>query len=609
MGRDTGGGATRACFRMGRCAAWPCAVGRHGVRVLLFVAVVFLTLPVRNAVAQSASQIVPPTFAPNFARGGGIALRGAPGLATPGGAEKLFVKLAGVSVSGGLPQLAAATAELEAKLTGRKISGADAFAAARDLEAAYAKAGYVLARVILPPQQLVNGARLRLVVVDGFIERIETKDLPERARQRIATLVGPLTGRRGLTLTEIERRVLLAGDIPGVLLRSTLVSGRAEGATVLVIDGKYQAASETLTFDNTLSKALGRTTIGVGLDLNSAAGFGELIYLRAAGHPDGGDSGFFERYPRNRTLAGGFILPLWVDGLTFNVEYTDARTTPLAMGGLQTTSAFDRLSLRLRYAWLRGRAANFNSEVAFDAQNETQSLFAAGAPVPLSQDRLRIVRLANDGDVLTPWGATISGRAAASFGIDGLGARTAADASPLLPLSRQGADATFQKFDVTLAYNQALVEHLALSLTARAQTSFNRPLLRSEQIGIANPSGLSAFDAGSVVGDQGFVMRGEFQSPWALPLQSMPFASNSPSIGVVASPYLFASYGEVSLQDPTVLEAPYVRATSFGGGLRLGGAAAGTLSNGSLSLEYGYARRSDAVPAGHRFTVVSAFRF
>ena len=552
--------------------------------------------------AQTASQITPPSFRPNLERPGGFALPGTPGLATPAGAEKLFVKLSGVSIKGGLPALAAATAELEARLTGHTVSGADVFAAARNLEAAYARAGYVLVRVILPPQQLVNGARLKLVVVDGFIERIETKDVPGRVRDRIMHLVGPLTGQRGLMLAEIERRVLLAGDTPGVVLRSTLAPGKAEGATVLVIDAKYQAVSETLTFDDILSKSLGGTTLGAGLDFNSIAGLGELIYLRASGHPEGGDNGFFDTYPRNRTLAAGFIVPLWVDGLTFNAEHTDARTTPLAVAGVQTTDTFDRLSLRLRYAWLRGRIGNFNSEVSFDAQDETQSLFVATVPVPLSLDRLRIVRFANDGDVLTPWGATISGRATASFGIDGLGARSAADASLILPLSRQGADASFQKFDVTLSYAQALLEHLAVNVAARAQTSFGQPLLRSEQIGIANTSGLSAFDAGTVVGDEGYVVRTEFSSPWSVPLPTE-------TLGVVAAPYLFGAYGEVSLNDPTALERASVRAASWGGGLHLGGAAAGALSNGSLSLEYGHATRSDGVAAGDRFTMVSAFRF
>jgi len=566
-----------------------------------------LALLPATAQAQTASQITPPSFRPNLEHQGGFALTGAAGLATPSGAEKLFVELSGIQIKGALPELAVATADLRQRLVGRPVSGAEIFAAARDLEATYARAGYVLVRVVLPPQHLVNGASLKLTVVDGYIERIELKDVPETVRRRIASLIQPLVGRRGIVLKELERRVLLAGDTPGVILRSTLAPGQGEGATVLVIDAKYQAVSETLTFDNTLSKSLGGTTLGAGLDFNSIAGLGELIYLRASGHPDGGDNGFFDTYPRNRILAAGFILPLWVDGLTFNAEYTDARTTPEAIAGIQTTDTFERLSLRLRYAWLRGRSANFNSEVSFDAQDEQQSLFVGGDPVPLSLDRLRIVRFANDGDVLTPWGGTISGRATASFGIDGLGARSAADASATLPLSQQGADASFQKFDVVLGYNQAMLDHLVVNVSARGQTSFNAPLLHSEQIGIANTTGLSAFDAGTIVGDQGYVVRGELQSPWTLPLQSAA-VFGSP-LGVVAAPYIFGAYGEVSLVDPTALEASRIRATSYGLGLRLGGTAAGTLSTGSLSLEYGHATRSDGVAAGDRFTIVSAFRF
>jgi hemolysin activation/secretion protein len=582
---------------------------RSGRRSVLMSAIAGLALAAVSsaASAQTASQITPPTFAPNLERGGGFAIQSGGGLAAPAGAEKLFVKLTGLDVKGGLPALKAATAALKAKLTGKRVSGAAVFAAAHELEAAYAAAGYVLVRVILPTQQLVDGARLKLVVVDGFIERIETKNVPERVRGRIETVVGPLVGRHGLTLHEIERRVLLAGDTPGVILRSTLAPGKAKGATVLVIDAKYQAVSETLTVDNTLAKALGRATLGVGLDFNSTLGLGELVYLRASGLPNGGANGIFETYPRNRTLAAGFILPLWVDGLSFNAEYTDARTTPLAVSGVQTISAFERLSLRLRYAWLRGRNANFNSEIAFDAQDEKSSLFVGGVPVPLSLDRLRIVRFTNDGNVVMPWGGVISGRATMSFGIDGLGARTASEATVLLPLSRQGADATFQKVDIALGYDQRLADHLAVNLSARAQYSFNAPLLSSEQIGIADTSGLSAFDAGSVVGDQGYVVRAELQSPWTLPLKDAAMFGNA--IGVVASPYVFAAYGEVSLKNPTALEASTIRATSFGAGLRLGAAAAGTLSGGSLALEYGRAERSDGVAPSNRFTIVSSFRF
>src|SRR5436305_707537 len=90
---------------------------------------------------QTASQITPPSFRPNQERPGGFTLSGAAGTQTPAGAEKLFVRLKGVTVAGGFPELEAATDALEARLTGRSVSGAEVFAAARDLEAAYAAAG------------------------------------------------------------------------------------------------------------------------------------------------------------------------------------------------------------------------------------------------------------------------------------------------------------------------------------------------------------------------------------------------------------------------------------------------------------------------------------
>lgn len=550
------------------------------------------------AMAQSASQVVPPSFRPSLERPGGFALPGAPGLATPPGAEKLSVRLSGVRVEGAFAEMAEATAALEARLTGKTITGADVFATARDLEAAYASAGYVLARVILPPQKLVNGSRLRLVVIDGYIERIELKDVPESQRRRIAALLAPLQGQRHLTQRQFERALLLAGDTPGVIMRSALAAGKAPGAAVLTIDAKYQSVSETASFDNSYSAALGRTVLGVGLDINSLAGLGELGYLRANGHPD--TNTLFTQDPQNRTLAAGFVLPLWLDGLTFNPEVTGARTTPSA-NGVTTADQFDRLSLRLRYAFVRSRMFDYSQELAFDVLNENDNSLIGGAAAPLWQDRLRVFRFTQEGDVYTSWGAVITGRVKASFGIDGLGARSAADATPALPLSRQGANDQFQKLDGSLTYNQTLADHLAISGTARAQTSFNHPLLESELFGIADPTAVSAFDTATILGDQGYVMRGEVSSPWTVPLQNAPF-------GMIAAPYLFGAFGEVQQVNPTALEPALTHASAVGLGLRLGGAAPGRVSNGTLSIEYGRGR-SENFSDAQRVMVTSSFRF
>lgn len=550
--------------------------------------------------AQTASQITPPSFRPNQERPGGFSLPGASGQQTPAGAEALFVRLEGITVAGGFPDLKAATDALGARLTGRTVSGAEVFAAARDLEAAYAAAGYVLARVILPPQKLVDGGRLRLVVIDGHVDKVELKDVPEPVRGRLATLLAPLQGKARLTQRQIERALLLAGDTPGVILRSTLAPGRAEGAATLIIEARYQPVSGVFSFDNSLSRALGTTVWGAGIDLNSIAGLGELIYLRVNGHPEEGRS-FVDRYPRNRTLAAGVAIPVLLDGLSFNPEITQSRTTPLPQKSVATTDEFDRLSLRLRYAWIRSRMLNTASELAFDAQNETNSLFVGADTVRLSLDKLRIVRFTQEGDAYTPWGATLSGRVRASFGIDGLGARGLGQATATLPLSRQGADAQFTKLEGSLTYSHSFMEHLAGSLMLRGQTSFGRPLLASERFGIADTAALSVFDTGSLTGDTGYVARGELSSPWTLPIRNVPF-------GMVALPYLFGAYGEVWQANPTAVELPVTHASAVGGGVRFGSSLPGTLSGGTLGIEYGHGQ-SNAAASSHRVIVTSAFRF
>lgn len=57
-----------------------------------------------GALAQTASQVTPPTFQPALHRGGGgFDLPETSGPAAPAGAEKLNVKLSRVVIEGGLP--------------------------------------------------------------------------------------------------------------------------------------------------------------------------------------------------------------------------------------------------------------------------------------------------------------------------------------------------------------------------------------------------------------------------------------------------------------------------------------------------------------------------
>jgi hemolysin activation/secretion protein len=332
--------------------------------------------------AQTASQITPPTFRPAPpSLGGAVVFSGQPGLEAPPGAERLSISISGVAIEGALPDMAAANQAVEARLVGRPVPVSEIFAAAQRLEEAYAQAGYVLSRVVLPAQSLRNGEQLRLVVGSGFIERLETGAVPDPVRNRVRSVIEPLVGKRNLKLSEIERRLLIAGDTYGVALRSALSPGAEPGGALLVVEADYHRVTGSVGLDNTLADDLGTWTLATGVEVNSAFHLGETIYFRASGYPGGngddGFGGFFTGYPRTRTLAAGAVFPIGTNGLTFNVEATGSKTTPESEGPLHTRTEFQRLAFRLFYPWIRSRALNVNTGLIFDAQSEDQHLFTA----------------------------------------------------------------------------------------------------------------------------------------------------------------------------------------------------------------------------------------
>lgn len=553
-------------------------------RVYVFVAaLLLLALVFSPAFGQTASQITQPSYAPpQTKQPGGIHLPATTSLDTPAGAERLFVTLEGIEIENSFPEMAGAGKEVESRLKGRRVSGSDLFAAARDLETAYARAGYLLVRVSLPPQTIRDGARLRLVVTDGYVEAIDVSALSPNARARVQSLLAPLIGARHLKRQELEKRLLLADDTPGVILNSTLKRGEMPGSTLLVIGGRYDPVTTDFSLDNSLSEDLGGYVFGVGTQFNSLFGLGEQVYLRFGGYP--GEE-LFGDDPRNRQMSAGFILPLALDGLSLNVEATDTRTNPTSEQGYRLRDHYERLAMRLNYDWLRSRDLDLSSSLALEIGNERQTIVVGTSQSPFNEDRLRVLRLGQSVSVETPWGGSLRGVLTASFGLDALGARRA---TLDLPMTRYGAEPDFQKLDVRWSYSQFLMdERLLLAVNGRAQTSFGQALAASEQLGLGGPDGLSAYDSGTLDGDSGVVSRAEL----AFPLSLSPVADRT-SLAGAFTPYVFASGGSVFLHKPTAVEPENVRAAAFGAGLR---AALGqTAAPGALSLSLEYAHGADS---------------
>ena len=510
-----------------------------------------------QAVAQTASpsQTPPGPNAIEQTQPTHFAFPPAQGLMAPAGAEAVHFTLSAIDVDGQFDDVRAHSDALARPLIGQNVSVADVYGFAAKLQQAYFDAGYPLARVVVPPQELGSDGRVRIRVVDGFVENVDVSQLPKRTQARVHLVLAPLIGEHHVSKAMLERRLLLAGDVAGISLTTALAPGDQTGATVLVLSGTHHLVSAVFAVDNRVSKQLGRWQATASVAANSLFGHGERIYATLAGFPE---RNLISDTAKRRYYSVGVDTPIGADGLEANVSYDYSSTRPgddIAWERL--SGEYSRLDLSLAYPLLRSRAANVRVTAALDIAEDRQSTHILGPDITLSLDEIRALRLGLSGDATLFNESHVSYGATLSHGLDMLGARTEADAYPLKPLSRQGANAVFTSLEAEFNFAQPFGDHSLLAISARGQTNFHDPLLRSEQFSPSGWDGLSGPPPGLLVGDSGYVSR--LQLEHSLLTQ-----------GATITPYVFGFNSHVNLEKPTALELPNTRAEGAGIGIRLG---------------------------------------
>jgi hemolysin activation/secretion protein len=291
-------------------------------RALSLCAVAFVAYPFAAFSQRVApSQVTPQTLRPlTPSEPVGLPPAGGTPLQAPAGAKDLSFLVGHVVIEGAFPELDSEMRPLVTAIEGHRVTVAQIYEFANALEQAYARAGYILVRVTVPPQKLNDRGDVRIVVVDGFIEKVQTDNVPDRVRALVASRMAALVGRRHIKLDEIERRLLTAGDVPGLKLKSTLARGETPGGALLVLEGTQQLVTATATVDNHLPASLGTWSYGGTAALNSPFGFGEQFY--ASAQTAGNLARTFDPDSPLWVLGAGAIVPLGLDGWIVNPDYT-----------------------------------------------------------------------------------------------------------------------------------------------------------------------------------------------------------------------------------------------------------------------------------------------
>jgi hemolysin activation/secretion protein len=437
------------------------------------------------------------------------------------------------------PDLAGAARRIFAPLQNRPVAVDEIRAAAARLQQAYIDRGHMLTRVDLPSLEVPPGGELRIHVVHGFIERIDTDGLPEPVRPLVLRYVAPLVGLRSVTAGMYQRAVLLANGLPSVNLRAKFRAGTVDGATILVITGSYRAFSTSLGFDNYMPSILGRASATLSSAYNPAGRAVEQVFLNASAAVD--VDPLLSDSP-HRYFETGFRSALGTSGAELELRYVWAMTSPTLSvdtgdtgnAYIDTTAAFRRVAFRLSYALIKNVATTVNVSAGYDATAEFQLVnpFANS----LYADHLRVLRIGAAASHSFGTGTDAGLEVELSQGLDAFGSRSPSQATATVPLSQPGASDVFTKWELHGSLRQTLGAGLTLDLRAHGQYVGAHPLLLAEKFTLGGPADLSAYDLAYFSGDRGYDVRGEVQHLLDL---------RHGAAGTLFQSYVFAACGEV----------------------------------------------------------------
>ena len=433
---------------------------------------------------------------------------------------------------------------------------------ARDRVAAlFARKGYRLTRVDVPPQRIEGGA-LKLQATEGYVSDINADGLaglgPSAALAR--SYFTPLLGEHPLRWSDLERAVLLARDIPGAEIGVRLHGG-APGAVELVATSRPRRRFDlSLGVQHLGNDELGATALYGRLDANSFTRFADRTSIVLFGSTTGDQ----------KVVEGIESLALGHSGLRLQGEVDYARTDPQgALAPLKIEGDFLDASAKLDYPMIRTQALSLFTSLRFDYINQKNDLgilrgITPGEPI-LFKDRLRLLSVGADlrwrPEQTPQLDAELSG--ALVQGIGGLGGSQRGE--PTLSRLQGDPKATVLRADGSVRWvfngRQAFQRSGGPWVELRGSAQWtNHPLTAYEEFQIGNYTIGRGYSPGAASGDR--AIGGQLEAGWRFAYATAPGKDLQPGW---LEPYGFVDAARLSNLD---VGGYSTTIASVGGGVR-----------------------------------------
>jgi hemolysin activation/secretion protein len=415
---------------------------------------------------------------------GGAVVPAPPRIELPEASDDVVFELRSVRLEGAEAIGPSVLAETWQSRLGREISLRDLYEIAAAITARYRNEGYILSRAIVPAQDVVGG-EVVIRVIEGYVDDVVIEGDVDR-KQLWEDHALRITSSRPLRAEDLERALLLLGDLPGVGVRSVLrPSEDYVGASTLVLIPSEQKILAYGDVNNRGTRYLGPYQGEVGVTLNSLIGLYDTTEIRAGTT--------FNQELAYVSADHTELLGVW--GTTARVSGSYLYSNPGSLlQDLEVDGDSWTVGFQLRHPFIRSRALNASAFTSFDVLNSDNDLLGS----TLSRDRTRVLRLGGQLDLTDRLQGISQLTLQASQGLDILDATSSSDTNT----SQPGAEGEFTSFYVRAARLQRIGWGFNFLAQGAGQYALD-PLLASEQFTFGGEDFGRGYDPAELIGDHG----------------------------------------------------------------------------------------------------------
>ena len=391
--------------------------------------------------------------------------------------EGVSVTVTQFKITGAVSYSAETLAELVQPWTGKRLDIRGLNDAAGALTRYYQANGHLLSYAYLPAQRVADGV-IELSVLEGKLEGVQIVTAQDvRLRDQVVQVhTDPLVKPGALLQSEVERKLLLLNDIPGVTARAAFTPGATTGGAEVIISVAEEEPLEVrLDLNNHGAKSTGEYRAGINLQFRDLFGWGDNTTARGVASD------------RGSLVTGSLTTSVPVGGDGWRLGASVSRLKYQLAESFRTLGAVgqaDSVGLDASYAMRRTADNSVYLRAGFDhkrLRDEVQQLGSSNAK------RNDTAELAASFDHRSSWGGLSAGSATATMG----------------QLRVSGAvRQPWRKLGVQLVHQQAVGQGLSLYGRVSAQTS-GVGLDSSEKLGLTGPGAVRSYAAGEVSVDHG----------------------------------------------------------------------------------------------------------